>query len=209
MKVVTRKRLQAWSINECILYYSALFRSLTSPCSGSFLWLIFRERFMDLSYSQMTHFFTCFPGFNTWDYFFFTIYGFKSRLMACIVSNNSNLRKNTFWQVFPSKNTLSQVSHQNNTFMQLSALKKYSAVSTPKKHITWVVRENTSSWVIPCENTKSYLLRPKNMAGHRSKTKLYLPQYRILTSINLNRIKHETTTYSMQSVLSGVSASVI
>ena len=37
MKVVTRKRLQTWSINECILYYSALFRSLISPCSGSFL----------------------------------------------------------------------------------------------------------------------------------------------------------------------------
>ena len=84
MKVVTRKRLQTWSINECILYYSALFRSLISPCSGSFLWLIFRERFMDLSYSQMTHFFTCFPGFNTWDYFFFTIYGFKSRLYGLI-----------------------------------------------------------------------------------------------------------------------------
>ena len=43
------------------------------------------------------------------------------------------------------------------------------------------------------------------MAGHYSKTKLYLPQYRILTSIDVNRIKHETTTYSMQSVLSGVS----
>ena len=54
----------------------------------------------------------------------------ERQVMACIVSKNSNVRKNT----------LAQVSHQKNTFMQLSTFKKYSAVSAPKKNITRAVR---------------------------------------------------------------------
>ena len=46
--------------------------------------------------------------------------------MACIVSNNSNVRKNTFAQVSPSKNTSIQLSAIKNT-QHLTAAQKNTA----------------------------------------------------------------------------------
>ena len=82
--------------------------------------------------------------------------------------------------------------------MQLSALEKYRAVSAPKNtSLTLSAKIHPAQWYLVKTPSHMYFAQ-KNIVGHHSK-KLYMLWYKLLTSIDVNRIPHETTTYGMQS----------